>query len=271
MPDSVRVGSRHAIKRVPGDIELEYAKGEALAAISRRNGFRTPQPVELDRDAGLISYELLPAAGSLRGRYLEFMKAREPDADTVALFREAGKTLATIHAGLAPDPPQPWEPPAAFEAAMRELGVREREAYTAALPQAPLHCDFGFSNVKYMVEGSRRRIVVYDCSPNGFTTFHVNTVGPIYLDLAGLVVGVDGLVPVRHYPAMHWSRLGLLKAALLEGYEAVSGIRPDARWSARFAYATARCYFRHKYRLPLKHAVAMRVLYNSLKGNRHRL
>jgi hypothetical protein len=101
-------------------------------------------------------------------------------------------------------------------------------------PAVVPHCDFGFSNLHRQGDG---RIAVIDCSPNGYTSWHVDSLEPAYFDLALMFsclagrLGFPG-VAVRPHRSRHLAR------RFLDSYAAAADWCPDPdvlRWSAGVA------------------------------------
>ncbi len=214
------------VKRYVGSLDREVTKATRLYEAGRRHGFVAPQVLRTAPSENTITYQMVRGIVPLRDLYLRYMSGGDDGQQCVATVRLAGATLAVLHRELPATDCIEWAPPPAFaKEARRRLGAGWSDRLVAT-PMAALHCDFGFGNI-HLSRDEPSTLVLLDPSPNYYLTFDPLTVGSIYVDLATLMACLWGLVPVRHFVRLEWSRLRALDCALRDGYETVAGTRLD--------------------------------------------
>lgn len=245
---------------------LESEKSAALYRVALASGFLAAEVLGHDSRAGTVTFKVIPGLRSIRTIYLSYMTDRYPRPPMLDVIRDAGRSLAQIHAGLTLRSTASWKPSPCFAAAFSSVHGQPAEASLDAGPQAVLHGDYGFSNVNVVDQPAGMTIAVIDASANGFVTLRSDLRGPVYIDVGNFVSCIEGLVPLRHYPRMHWGRLPIVREAFLSGYES-AGTRIDRRLLASTVYATAACYIQRKFGSGRLAAAALRVLFNARKDN----
>jgi len=245
------------------EVELEYEKSHALYKMGQKENFIYPEPIQLKAETRAIDFKRIFTNGSIRQDYLNYLSGSDIDDEVILdKFTCAGKALANIHLKLSLSKKRDWVPPDSFLSAAVKAGGKHFESQISDLPCAFLHCDFGFENIEWSDSG----IVIFDASPNYFSTFHTNTFGPVYIDIGNFHAVLCGLVPVKRYPFLHWNRAKHLQQAFINGYERTANIKCDMELVRVFSYASASSYLRKKYGSGVFHDIAMWVLFSPLKG-----
>ena len=247
------------------DVAVELEKAEALRRLAERQSFVVPRVIDASLEHGVIRFEYLPGLQSIRELYLAACRSRLRAAVAEEAFREAGRALACIHAELKLDGTATWQAPAALIEALRREGESTQLLSACGTEPVTLHGDYGFANV-FVTGDDSRRIVVLDPSANGFTTFASNERGPRFVDLGNMVSCLQGLVPVRHYPSMDWSRAASLVESFLTGYESGARLRVPRAEICSMGRATASVYLEYRCRSKIERALARRLFYIASKG-----
>lgn len=247
--------------------DIEFEKGRALHALSKRSGFRAPEALREEPESGCVVYRFIPGLVSIRESYLGYMTARRPSEKLLGHLHAAGVVLARIHSGLDLSSTIDWEPSDTFASAFHRLSGRTCERMLANTRWVVAHGDYGFSNVCVFREGAQEEIAVVDPAANGFVTFASNVRAPIYIDIANFSACLEGLVPLHRMVAIRWNRLHRVRDEFIRGYEETAAYRVDRRLLSHVAYATALCYLKHKHRNALVQRLALNTLYNRIKGN----
>lgn len=249
------------------DIDLEFRKAKLLCDIGRKHNFRYPGPIRCDEDSGQIVFERIEGGASIRDDYIKFMTAPAVEAkDFGSVFQYAGRLLAIIHRELVLENKCEWKPSQVFVEAAHKAGCSDFGALIETIPHACLHGDYGMENIERIGSGGAVQLVVFDASPNYFTTFHTNTFGPVYVDIGNFLSALHGLISLKYYPLFKWKRVADLERIFLEGYSQASGIDCSLKVARIFSYASASSYLRMKYRKTYLHDLAMWLLFNRLKG-----
>jgi hypothetical protein len=254
------------IKKYDIGIREEYIKSKHIFELSKKLPFIFPEPLEKNGD-NYIKFQNVKAEKSIREEYISFMRGMTGEQEVYALFERVGAVLAKLHNNMVLCDKKHWFPPEPFIKAMKKCGVSDIDSYTRRLPESYMHCDFGFSNISVNQKNGKKDIVIYDASPNNFTTFATNYLGPVYIDIGNMISCLNGLVPVRNYFFMKWNKLPALKTAFLNGYQDNTSNEIDIDWVDKFSYATAHCYFEKQYGESLKQKAAITMLYNEFKHN----
>ena len=254
-------------KAYSGACEVEYAKALALWNLSVKEGFIAPRPLRMDGRTQTITYERVAFDNSLREAYTRYMKDVHPDEEDIQSIFKAGEILAKIHRGLYLESRRPWAAPQEFLNSMEVMRWDDFPQFCEYFPRAYLHCDYSFANIYFARKNGVRVVVLFDPSPNYHTTFYPDTYGPVYVDIGTLFACLNGRIPLRKYARIRWSRLKEVKDVFLAGYENAAGVTVSRIWSERFGFGVARDYFVKKYRFDLLRGLAIRCLYNRLKGN----
>ncbi len=262
---NVFLKDNEVIKKYDVDSDKEYIKSRHIFDLSKKLAFIFPEPLE--KNGNTVKFENIKSEKSIREEYIAFMKDLIKERDAVSLFERVGGVLATLHNSMMLNERNYWFPSEPFIKAMRKCGVNDIDSYTRRLPMTYMHCDFGFSNISVNNINGENNIVIYDASPNNFTTFRTSNLGPIYIDIGNMISCLNGLVPVWNYFHMKWNKLPALKEAFLKGYRDKSECDVDMSWADKFSYATAYCYFNKQYGESLKQKAAINMLFNKFKHN----
>lgn len=264
----VEMRRAHVLKWYPRDVEIEYRKALALWELAVQEGFCAPRPLTVDTARGVIVYAHLGKMRCIREVYLDYMKAPRADQRCLELIGASGQVLAKLHKGLKLADTTEWAGTSMLFRDIEKVGGRNVQEFTKTCPQACLHTDYGFSNVAVSNQNGTDKLVVFDATANGYSSYSTAEVGPIYVDIGVFLGTLDGRVPLRHYPQMKWNRLREVKEAFLSGYEAAAQRPVDRLWASRFAYGIGLSYLRTRRCKwgPLSSLPGL-LLYNSLKGN----
>lgn len=252
------------LKQFYGDFSVEKDKYISLYELCKNSNFIFPKPIETDDVNRTIKFESLSNIESIRNAYLASMKAENVDPWQINKFHQIGIALAEIHKGLNLKTFSKWVPSRTFYNAVQRRISHDFEKLLDSETQSYLHGDFGFSNIFFKKDDNINPIIL-DPSFDGYTIFSTNAIGPVYLDLAHFVACLDGLVPLRHYPYMHWRRLTYIKDIFIAGYEKGSGLVLNRDWISWLAFATVSAKFEAK--LSALGKLGVWLVYNRLKGN----
>jgi len=258
------------IKRGLDNFDNEVIKSKKLHEISLLSSkFVAPKVLSFCQADRSISFEYIKNLNSVRIAYLNYMRSESPSRDDLGLIVMTGTILAEIHDGLTLKNSINWVPSSLFCRAFRKRSGLSFADVINDMPWAVAHCDYGFSNILF-VEGEcqSKELVVIDPSMNGFVTKETNLRAPIYIDLANLISCIYGLVPTSNYRFMHWRRLNNLVNSIVAAYTDRSGHPINMRLLDGMVYATAKSYFKSKYRFPIS-SVALWALFT--KANKQRL
>lgn len=252
-------------KSFKSDVELEFEKSLALWKIGLKSGFSYPKPLEIDVKSDSIKFERIHNCRSIRNDYLKFMTQTNADSSLGNVVRQAGRVLAAIHRDLTLSRKDVWEPSARFIKAARKAGCCDFESRYPTLPHVFVHGDYGFENIERIGLPKPPQLVVFDASPNYFSTFSTRTYGPIYIDIGNFLSVLEGMVPLKNYPYFKWKRVKDLQLAFTDGYSEIWGSRCDLEIARVFSYASASCYMQKKYPKWHLHDIALLLLFGRLK------
>lgn len=257
-----RVGSE-VVKAGYEDLPMELEKCRALHNISVQNGFVSPKVVSSSPGEASISFEYLPGLSSIREAYLGACRGRIEAGSTRDLFRRVGLVLQQIHSKLRLSTVVEWRASAEFESELRREKAWNND-FMNRMPAVVLHGDYGFANV-FSREGETD-LVVLDPSPNGFTTFFPNEVGPGLVDVANMLACIQGLVSPLKYPLIDWRIADSLAEAFLRGYEEASALQLPRPLTFAFARATARTYLNYRSAASWQRLLAQFLFFLPLKS-----
>jgi hypothetical protein len=247
-------------------LAIEVNKAKSLHSVAENHSFLSPKVLEYSEEDGSITYGFMDGLRSIREAYLEFMTNKNPLDSVLELLAECGTVLADLHTHLRLENTVDWSPPHLFTSAYSAFTGDLLKDTLDSVPWSVAHCDYGFSNIHYLTNSKGdKTLVVLDASYNGFVTNRSNLNAPIYVDLGNLLACVEGLVPVKNYFRMHWSRLGTVRDAIVIGYQDRSGYEIDRTVLGGMVYATAKCYLRSVYKRPFSDC-ALRILFSGLKS-----
>ena len=257
----VEIHEDKVIKRVPSDVGLVAEKYRALHKISAGADFRAPVVLGIDGKNMTIALERIHDIESSRVAYREFMSAAEPSNHSLKLFERIGKSLAYIHSTLYCDMRcKVWKPSRLFASAVEDYGFTE-SLWPENEPLVQLHGDYGFANV--MVRGldqANPEIVIIDPCSDGYSCAYDWAQGPRYLDLAKMLLSLEGKVPYTYQYCIRNKRVCQLQGAFIKGYEAIYGRNLNLSLCYAYAYALGVCYFSARY--PVSGGLRKTVLYN---------
>ena len=267
LDSQIRFDDQVVTKSYVADVELEFAKSEALWQISRKFNFLYPRPLRLNAGASEIEFARVAESKSIRSDYIAYMTGRvDHQPDVRPVFEQAGRVLGIIHRELRLPDKRDWMPSETFSAAALNAGCANLGGLIETLPHAFLHCDYGPENVERTVEKDEPKLAVFDASPNYFATFHANSYGPVYVDIGNFLSVLCGLVSLKYYPFFKWRRVADLRNSFLHGYAQTSGIRCEPQAVTIFSRASASSYLHKKFQKTYLHDAAMWLLFNRYKG-----
>ncbi len=249
------------------EVESEYKKAVTMWELSCENEFLFPKPIGLNTLRKSIDFEFIKTKGSVRNLYLDFMMSSKVDCNKLDIFESCGKVLGEVHKVPFSNDVHKWNPPELFLEALAAIGRRDLCTDFRSFSNHFLHCDFGFENIEQVRSGDHELLVMFDPSPNYFTTFNSQLVGPIYVDIGNFLSGIEGLVPIKNYHKIKWKRLHHVREAFFAGYEESRGIKVDQKMSKAFSYASAYCYLSKKYKVSALRRIGLNLLFNKYKGN----
>lgn len=261
---SVRITGDAVFKSGYADLDAEAEKARALYEISLQSSFIAPRVLGVSSADATISFEFLPGLVSIREMYLATCRGDMATEAVTESFTAAGEVLARIHAGLQLSHTVEWRPSIDFEADLRRESCLDALQVSEIAMPVILHGDYGFANT-FASGNDPSKLVILDSSPNGFTTFSPIERGPRGIDVANMIACIQGLVPVRSYPFLDWSRARNLAEAFLGGYESVGHCRLPRKSLYSMARATARTYLRYRYRWTMQRELAYWVFFWSRK------
>lgn len=245
-----------------------FCKSRALYELSTlTKKFISPKVKDYSATKQSIEYEYIEGAVSCRNIYLDYVQSRKSSDMYLPLFRKIGTTLGVIHKNLNLESKFIWDPATHISADFLSDCQVDWRSIAQSSPHAYLHCDFGFSNIYFTANREESDVIIFDPCPNGFVTFHVNTYGSIYIDLANFVSCLEGLVPLINYPKIHWESIRNLKNAFILGYESETGFIVDRDFLDLFSYFTVTRYFNHRFSRSIISNIARSIIYNSFKNN----
>lgn len=252
-------------KYVGGGIEAAGDKYEAVWKVANESGFVAPRLIGRDRDRGVLLLERIREAENVGLWYRRFLENAVDEDSWFDVVAEAGRTLASLHRGLANVGAAVWRPPTEFSGALCAYGFDGKTLRD--LPTRQLHGDFGFSNVH--VRGSPSgefRIVVIDPCADGYSCDDDIVIGPVHLDIGKFILCLEGLLPLRYQFRLRRQAILRSQVAFLDGYERHSPLRVDWEAAFAFAYGLGALYLRRAY--PRTRSLVRRLLYNRRwKGN----